>query len=296
MPWFKRYEGELITDAPLEQRILGFLSPTRAESLVYEEQDVDARPVLSYLERANAGKSPEDQLTLFHVLLAVFVRTMSVRPKINRFAVGGLLYQRKWIDFSFVVKKAWKEDGSQSAVKVRFDPADTLADVVERVKKAVHRGRKRERTSSEREMRFGLGLPRPLLRLVVRLVRLLDTFNLMPRSMIDADELFASMFVANLGSVGLRAPYHHLYEWGPTPIFCSLGRVGKRAVVNEQGQLEARETIPLRWTIDERIGDGLFFARTLDFIEDHLLHPEWLEQKPQVPAACPSSEPHAAAG
>ncbi len=296
MPLFRRYEGDLVTKAPLEQRILGFVCPGRAESLVYEEQDVDARPARIYLEGINAGRDESDKITLFQLMVAVLVRTLAVRPKINRFMVGGLLYQRKWIDVSFVVKKEWSDHGGQSAVKVRFEPSDTLTDVAHRMKEATQRGRGERHTSSEKEMASVLRLPRLLLRLVIRLARLLDFFNLMPRSMIDADELFASIWVANLGSIGLRAPYHHLYEWGTTPIFCSIGRVGQWPAVNEDGEVEARETIPLRWTIDERIGDGLFFARTLDYIEQLLLHPSRLEEaegsEVLEPVSAPASEQH----
>lgn len=277
---FDRYEGELVTKESLEQRILAFLAPTRTESVVYYEQDVDARPLLAYLERVNAGRKPEERITLFQVVLATYVRTMKIRNKMNRFALGGRVYQRRFIECSFIVKKDTHDQGKASAVKARFEPDSTLDEVIARIQQTVQRGRSHSRTASEREMSFGLKFPPVLLRVGVRFLQALDYFNLMPSSMIDADELYTSIFVANLGSVGLKAPFHHLYEWGTASIFCVVGQVEKKAIVNERGEIEVREMLPLRWTYDERIADGFYAARTLDYIAELLMNPSALERPP----------------
>ena len=45
------------------------------------------------------------------------------------------------------------------------------------------------------------------------------------------DPLYASAFVANMGSLGLDAPFHHLYEYGGISIFAGFGGVKNEVVV-----------------------------------------------------------------
>ncbi len=80
--------------------------------------------------------------------------------------------------------------------------------------------------------------------------------------------MHASLFVANLGSVGLEAGYHHLWEYGNIPLFCVIGRVRPGP--------DGRRVATLKWSFDERVEDGLYCARSLDRIQDLLSHPEKL--------------------
>jgi hypothetical protein len=77
--------------------------------------------------------------------------------------------------------------------------------------------------------------------------------------------MYASIFVANLGSVGLEAAYHHLFEWGNCPIFAAIGRV--REEVTPQG---TRKVCTVRYTFDERIEDGLYCAHALGKLQARL--------------------------
>jgi len=113
-----------------------------------------------------------------------------------------------------------------------------------------------------------LRLPVPLTRLVLHVARGLDALGLLPRAMIDGDPLFASAFIANLGSVGLDAGYHHLWEYGNIPIFCVVGRVQTRA--------DGRRFVELKWSYDERVEDGLYCAKSLELLRQYVEAPESL--------------------
>ncbi len=275
MPIFERYEGELVTDKSLELSILPFIMPNRSEALVFYEQHIRFAPLKNYL----ANRS--DNISFFHVIIAAMVRAMAMRPKMNRFIAGNLLYQRKWIDISFVVKKEFQDDAAASATKVRFEKNDNLFDVSRRISQAIMRGRSPKTTESENDISLALKLPRPLLRVAIKLLKLLDYFNLLPNRMIDSDELFSSIFVANLGSLGMNAPYHHLYNWGTVPIFSAIGKVIKMPVVNENDQVEVQEILPLRWTFDERITDGFYCMRSMEIFKSILENPILLEYQPE---------------
>ena len=85
-----------------------------------------------------------------------------------------------------------------------------------------------------------------------------------PSSLLVDDPLYASAFVANLGSVGLDAAFHHLYEYGTIPIFATMGRIHRAPVVYENGSVGSREIFRMRYTYDERVEDGFYAARALE--------------------------------
>ena len=78
--------------------------------------------------------------------------------------------------------------------------------------------------------------------------------------MIDTDPLYTSAFVANLGSIGIDAAYHHLYEHGNCPLFVTIGQV-------RDGQLT------IRYTFDERVEDGLYCAKSLQVLAQRIEDP-----------------------
>lgn len=79
-----------------------------------------------------------------------------------------------------------------------------------------------------------------------------------------------------MGSLGLKTPYHHLYEWGTASMFVSMGRVYRK----ECGKGAGRRYITLKITLDERIADGIYFAHASSLLERFMKKPEELEQPP----------------
>jgi hypothetical protein len=130
---------------------------------------------------------------------------------------------------------------------------------------ARRRGRE---TRSDKEMKFALQMPPILVRLGVWAIHRANMWGLLPRTMIDDDPLFTSLFVANLGSVGLEAGYHHLWEYGTCSLFGVIGAIRERA--------DGLRTMTVNYSYDERIEDGLYAAITLDVIKEGVENPEKL--------------------
>ncbi len=279
MPLFSRCDGDPVTDEHGERLIMPFLMSGRNEALVYLEQQVDVTNLLAYLDRVNAGQA-EKKLSFFHVVLCAAARAMGARPKMNRFVVGRRIYQRKKMEFSFAVKKRMADDAAMTVKKLQFFPDDTLDAIVQRINDAISTGRSNKATSSEKEMSFFLKLPVFVVSIATWLYRFLDSVNLLPKALLEADELYCSIFFANLGSVGLEAPYHHLYEWGTAPLFGTIGRITKAPVVNDKNEVEIRSLCSFKWSFDERVTDGFYCGRSLDLFKDYLADPEQLERKP----------------
>ncbi len=261
---FSRPDGERVRDLPLLRRFIPFIMRTRNESVVYLDQQIDVEATLAWLDRVNEGRDGDRKLSFYTVVLAALVHTLTERPRLNRFVSGGRIWQRRGISISFAVKKAMADKATMTTVKVEFQPGDDIEAVADRVRAAIGVGRGRDKTGSEKEMVFFGAMPGPLLRLVMLLQRWADAWNLLPGAMIKPDPMYASVFVANLGSVGLSAPFHHLYEYGNIPIFLTIGKIHKAPVVREDDTLGVARVVDCKYSFDERIADGFYCARSLE--------------------------------
>ena len=88
---------------------------------------------------------------------------------------------------------------------------------------------------------------------------LLEAYGMFPRSFVDNDPLYATIFLTDLGSLGLDPAFHHLYEYGNIGTFGVLGRARAEQMPDpDTGRLERKRMATIRWSFDERIEDGLY--------------------------------------
>jgi hypothetical protein len=264
----RRPDATLVRDLPAIRSFMPLLSPRRNESLVYFAHDVDVEAALRFAEARNELHPGDRPLTLFHLILRALVRVLEERPRLNRFTAGGRLWQRDGIWITFSAKRSFDDDAPLLTVKLRCDPAESLDAMLGRLHDALGRGRSGRRGTADREMAALLALPPLAARALVEAVGAADALGLLPRALLDASPMHASVFVANLGSVGLDAGYHHLWEHGNIPLFCTIGRI--------QPGPGDRRVVSLKWTFDERVEDGLYCASSLARLEELLRHPEKL--------------------
>jgi hypothetical protein len=268
-----RADGSLVRNQHPIRRIMPFVMPTRNGAFVLFEQQIPTAPLRAALERVNAGRPPERAVTLFHCVLRGLGIALTEFPRLNRFVAGRRLYERHGVWLAFSGKQRLERDAALFTAKVAFEARDGLAGLADRVYAQLGTARSGRETHEEHTIKTYLRLPGPLLRLGVRLQRAIDALGLMPGKMIEDDALYASVFVANLGSVGLDAVYHHLYEYGSIPIFVTMGRVHRTPVVRDDGAVVSEEVFTLRYTYDERIEDGFYAARALERMAAALADP-----------------------
>jgi hypothetical protein len=196
-------------------------------------------------------------------VLWALVRTIAEYPDLNRFVAGGRLYQRDGIWISYVAKRELVEHSPLVTVKRRFDPTEPFAAMVTAIDVQLRDARVPHESASDREVGALLHLPGLARRAVLRAERLADAFGVLPRAYIDNDPMYATVFIANLGSIGLDVAYHHLYEYGNVGIFCVIGRTRTVPVATDDGQVAARRMLPIRFSYDERLQDGMYAAHAL---------------------------------
>jgi len=126
----------------------------------------------------------------------------------------------------------------------------------------------------------------------VSFLRWLDRVNLLPGSMIANDPLYSSLFVANLGSIGIDDVYHHLYEYGTTSLFAAIGRVEKGVFVDENGAAVAGARGPgtgKKSTVDKEL--ALATALPTFMLRGVMAFLRWLDRVNRLPASMIASDP-----
>ncbi|HEX2893629.1 MAG TPA: 2-oxo acid dehydrogenase subunit E2 [Marmoricola sp.] len=277
----RRRDATYVRDLPAFRRIVPYLMRTRTEAAVYFPQRIEVDELLAWLDEVNADRSEEDRLTLFHVLVTAIARAMKLRPELNRFVVGRRTYQHDEISIAFVVKTAMAEDAPETEVRLVFTGEETVEQVRDRVESAVARKRATLGGKDDQLVELFAPWPRPVLDLIARLVARLDYHNALPSFLQDAIPLYTSVYLVNVGSIGIDPPFHHLYEYGSASVFVAIGAIRKEPVVDEQGAIVVRSCLQAVYTLDERASDGFSFARTAEVFRRLVSQPALLAQ-PQL--------------
>ncbi len=276
-----RKDATLIRDNDPLHSFMPYLLLGRASNEAVLNDEIDLTEVEKYLEEKNAS-NPDFKYTIFHVVMAAIAKTIYLRPAMNRFMQGHRLYQRNDISFSFVVKRAFSDKGEEALVIMKVDPeseVSPLEQIYSRVKKEVNLVRKENKVDDTTStMDLLCKIPRPLLRIVAKLLFWLEYHGRLPEALVKIDPYHTTCFLSNLGSIKMTASYHHLIDWGTNSFFVVIGEKHWKPIFKEDGSYEMRQVLPLSFTIDERIADGFYFANSVKILRKILKNPQILDQ------------------
>lgn len=281
--WGDRKDGIWLKDIPAMNRIMPTLMPNRADNEAHINVDIDARPLNAYLEKVNEGRT-EDKYTFFHLISAALGKAFVLRPKMNRFIVGSKLFQHKNITVAFTVKKRFNDHAEEALAFFEYDPRETMQTYHEKIMKVIHSTKSyEEKDTSTGAMDIITKLPQWLITTIVKFVLWLDKHGWAPEFLIGSDPNHASIFLSNLGSIGLPGGYHHLVNWGTNSCFIVVGKKYMKMEYDKDGNEDLHEVIPLGITLDERIADGYYYSGTVALVKELLEHPELLDLPAETP-------------
>jgi len=272
----KRPDATLVPDLSTMRRFMPYVSPGRNNSAFYMKMDIRADAAFEFIEKKNRERPRNRPVTLFHLYLRAISMIHLLRPGVNRFVKAGRLWQRDGVWLSFSAKRKLIDGSPMITIKRRFHPeSETLDEMTDATYEQLKAGRRGKETTSDKEMKWMLRLPHPLPRIPLAIARLADHFGVLPRKMIEADPLFASIFIANLGSIGYPAGFHHLWEYGTTSIFAVMGKI--------ESDADGGRMFTVAYTFDERIEDGLYAQHSLGMVRDWVENPETMVDLVELP-------------
>ncbi len=272
-----RRDGRLLRELDSLHFITGIIYPNRCDNEAYISVKVDLTAMNAYLARKNAEET-DFPYTMFHIVVAALEKTITLRPKLNRFIVNSNFYQRNEVSAAFVVKKQFSDKGAEALAFLHGKDEHTIEDVHAYIRQQVTECRSEKVDSSTENMDILNKLPRWLGKAAVKFIMWLDKHGWVPKDMVATDPYYSSVVISNLGSIKLKCGYHHLTNWGTCSLFCIIGEKKKSPFFNEDGSVSMRETLELGLTIDERVADGYYYSKSVRLLEYLLTHPEELEK------------------
>lgn len=276
--WGDRADGRKLRTLSPMHYMEPYLMKVRSDSQNHFEDVIDITNIENYLDAKH--KEGYANMTLLHVILAAYVRVISERPGLNRFISGQKIYARKNIECAMTVKKEMTLESPDTCIKVIFDPRDDVYNVYKKFQKVY-----KEAVSADSDFDNVAGalvkIPGLMLRGAVGLLRFLDYFGKLPKALLGVSPFHGSMIITSMGSLGIPAIYHHLYDFGNLPCFVSYGSIFTGDAIKRDGTRERHHFVTFKVVTDERICDGYYYASAFKRLKRYLLHPEILD----VPAA-----------
>lgn len=276
-----RYDGYRVRSLSPMSYVSPFIMRTRNDSSNFFSGCVELGRIENYIKK----KRKDDGLSGFgflHVMIAAYVRLISQKPGLNRFIAGQRIYQHgDEITVCMMVKKSMELNAQESAIKVVFNPADTAEDIYRKMDEAIEIARRAgDSNLFDVVAKLINYMPALILRFFVAFLDFLDYFGLMPKIIHKASPFHCSMFITNLGSLGIPPIYHHLYNFGTCPLFIAFGAKRTALEVQRDGSVEKHKYIDFTVVSDERITDGHYFASAFKQLDWILRHPDCLDEKP----------------
>jgi hypothetical protein len=120
-------------------------------------------------------------------------------------------------------------------------------------------------------------IPHFLIKFSINFVKFLDKHGILPKKLISVSPFHTSCFITNLKSIHLDSINHHLYNFGTTGMFVSIGKEEYKPIV-ENGEINIAKILNLGVVADERICDGFYHANALRLFQKLIKDPTQLEQ------------------
>lgn len=280
-----RRDAYYLRNADSMHVIMPYVMPTRCANEAVMSEDFDISEVDRYVKKKNA-ENPSFKYTWFHVICAAVAKTIILRPKLNYFISGYRMYERKDIEIAFTVKRKFEDNSEEALARfiVNKEGGNLIEEVHSFVESFVTKVRKHNRTEGiTNKFNFYQALPRPFFRFFVWILRHMEYHGIYPDSLKKDDPCYSTVYITNLGSIKMSADYHHVFEWGTNSFFIVMNEMKTIPFYKEDGTFEMKPTIRLCFTIDERIADGFYFAKSIKYLNHLLQHPELLEQDAATP-------------
>ena len=276
-----RRDGRRVRTLPPMSHLMPYLMRTRNDAQNCFEDSFDITETDKFMRQLR--KEGYKNLSILHVILAAYIRTIASRPGVNRYISGQRIFHRNTIEVNMTVKKEMSLESPDTMVKVFFEPSDTIFDVYNKFNAIVEDATaENSNTSFDKIVKVLAAIPGPVFRFAVNVLFSLDYVDMLPKSLLNISPCHGSLIITSMGSLGIPPIYHHLYNFGNLPVFISYGRKYHKNVVNADGEMERRTFVDMKVVCDERICDGYYYASAFKLIKKYVVSPEILTTPPET--------------
>lgn len=283
---WERFDGYKVKNIPSFQKLIPYLMTTRDASTNYFETTYEVGEVVKYLDEKNKNlekdfdpNNPITQYTYTQFFIALIVRILALRPRLNRFVSRRNIYQRHNIEIAFVVKKGFSDEAEESTAVETFERDSNIDDIGYKLSDSIKNVKETIDDNTGDFVDTLMKFPNFIVAFVVWIFNALIYIGFCPATLRKIDSMQCSVMFSNVGSIGLEgAPHHHLYDRGTCSLLITVGRVRKEKYLTDNG-IEEKEVVDFKISMDERIADGFYFVKTFDILKDILENPEQLDNR-----------------
>ena len=275
--WGDRYDAYRVRDIDGVHHYMAYLMPKRTDAEVYINEKIDVTDLLEYIKEKNA--SGERKVTMFHCVIAAVARTIKMRPLLNRYISGKHYYMRHDISMGFTVKKKFEDHAEETLMIYHPKDDQNVCAITDKLTPKVAIAKKDDGGMKVDDiLNIVKKFPKFIMHLFMAFMRFTDNHGLMPKGFSSVDPNYVTVMLSNLGSIKCDAVYHHLNNFGTNGIVITIGEIHKEIILDENNQQVVRDIVNIGVTLDERIADGFYFARSLKLIKHLFKNPQLLDK------------------
>lgn len=265
-----RKDGKYIKPEGSIAVIFPFIFPRRSDAEVSTTIDFDLEELCSWVDKQNKSKKLEYKMTYFHAIMACFGKVFFNRNKLNRFIRNKRLYERDKVIFAFMAKDKMTDNADEKIICLTLDPQDNAIDMSRKMAIDIFKSKNEGKNDFDDVLKIFTKLPKWLLSLIVKFVMFLDKHGKNPKVLTEGDTNYSTVIFSNLGSIKSNSCYHHLNEYGTNSIVITIGTIK---------EVNKRRMVDITFTLDERIADGFYFAKSVNIAQEIANNPELLEEE-----------------
>lgn len=270
-----RADGYRVRGNDAMYELVPYIMPYRYDASNSVTVDIDLDLMQDYIKKC---RKKDINMSHMSIIIAGALRIASQNPFLNRFVMNRKIYARNHFCVSFVTLQPGKT--SDTVNKLYFNLDDDIFTVNQKVQEAIERTQQpTSQNALDKLMASLLRIPF-LVGAAVGVLKFIDKYFTLPFSIINASPFHTSLFITNLASIRTNAIYHHLYEFGTTGIFISMGQPEKKVEKNGE-TVEETKIMPLGIVTDERIANGHYYGRCFRELNRYYRNPELLEIPPE---------------
>lgn len=276
--WGDRKDARKVRDLDGMHNIMLDLKPNRCDSDVYINQKLDVTKLIKYMDNLKK-KNPDKHITYFHAFVTAIGKLFYNRPYLNRFVANRTYYVHDDVKVAFVAKTQFTDDASELLCVLNIKENDNIFTISDTISDKVNKIRNNTKSDTNNIIDVVGNLPKFLRIPILGIIKFLDRHGWLPKSMVNDNIYYSSIIVSNLGSIKCSSIYHNLTNFGTSSMLATMGPIHKEKFINEKGKEEIRDICEFGTNCDERIADGLYFAKSIALLQYIFDNPETLEDR-----------------
>ncbi len=241
---------------------------------LYGTMDIDVTGTEKYIwEQRKAGK----KITMTSVVVAAVAQTLAEdTPEINCFIRRGRIIARDYIDI--MVPVLGRGGTSMTSIKIKAAHKKSILEIAMVLRQKAFNARQGKEEDSMESKNTLSKIPWPFRKWVYLLLKfIIYGLGIKIKSLGISEDAFGSIWVTNVGTLGLKTSLPALMPAAKLPCIITIGKMEKRPVV-VNNKVEIRMILPGGAVFDHRIVDGVQIGKFVHGTIRRVQKPELLDQ------------------